>query len=317
MSGPATPRVRVAAAVIQRADGEVLLAQRPPGKPYAGFWEFPGGKLEPGETGAQALARELHEELGLIVRHAVPWLSTAFAYPHAHVAIQFFRVLAFDGEPHGNDGQAFAWQTPGRYTVAPLLPANTGVLSALTLPPIYGITCASDLGEAPLLARAAVALARGLRMIEVREKTWPRGRRDAFAASLRSLAAPYAASLFLNGAADEARMLGFDGVHWPSATLRSARERPAGLRVAASCHDRAELERAAELGLDFVVMGPVRATASHPDAVPLGWDRLARLIEGTRLPVYALGGLCREDLGAAMTAGAHGIAMRRAAWPEG
>ena len=142
MTGAATDRriVRVAAAVIQRPDGDVLLAQRPPGKPYEGYWEFPGGKLEPGETAHDALVRELAEELGLVVRRAVPWLAQSFVYPHAHVALEFFRVLAWDGEPHGHDGQAFSWQTPGRYTVAPLLPANTRVLAALELPPVYGIT---------------------------------------------------------------------------------------------------------------------------------------------------------------------------------
>jgi 8-oxo-dGTP diphosphatase len=86
--------VRVAAAVILRADGRVLLAQRPPGKAYAGYWEFPGGKLEPGESPRAALDRELHEELGLRVRRAAPWLVQRFVYPHAHVELHFFRVYA-------------------------------------------------------------------------------------------------------------------------------------------------------------------------------------------------------------------------------
>jgi len=123
--------VRVAAAVILRADGAVLLAQRPPGKPYAGYWEFPGGKLEPGETPAHALARELVEELGIGVVRAAPWLVQEFVYPHAHVELNFFRVFAFEGEPVSHDGQAFAWQDPRAIDVAPLLPANTRVLAAL------------------------------------------------------------------------------------------------------------------------------------------------------------------------------------------
>ena len=139
--------VRVAAAVLLRGDGSVLLAQRPAGKAYAGYWEFPGGKLEAFETPRQALARELREELGIEVRRAAPWFNQEFVYPHAHVELHFFRVFAWDGELVGHDGQAFAWQTPGRYTVAPLLPANTRILAALALPPIYGITCANDLGE--------------------------------------------------------------------------------------------------------------------------------------------------------------------------
>jgi 8-oxo-dGTP diphosphatase len=99
--------VRVAAAVILRPDGQVLLAQRPPGKAYAGYWEFPGGKFEPGESPRAALDRELFEELGLTVRRAAPWFVQRYVYPHAHVELHFFRVFAFDGEPVGHDGQAF------------------------------------------------------------------------------------------------------------------------------------------------------------------------------------------------------------------
>ena len=81
------------------------------------------------------------------MRTASPWLVQEFVYPHAHVELNFFRVYAFDGEPAGHDGQAFAWQDPHAITVAPLLPANTRVLAALTLPTVYAITCASDVGH--------------------------------------------------------------------------------------------------------------------------------------------------------------------------
>jgi 8-oxo-dGTP diphosphatase len=307
--------VRVAAAVIVRPDGQVLLAERPPGKPYAGYWEFPGGKLEPGETPRHALDRELHEELGLDVRRAAPWLTQEFVYPHAHVELNFFRVFAWEGEPHGRDGQAFAWQTPGHFTVAPLLPANTRVLSALSLPPVYGITCAGDMGEDAFLARARAAFARGLRLVQIREKDWPAARRDAFAARLASLAAPFAATLLLNGDAATARALGLHGVHWTAAQLREASDRPRDLLVGASCHDREELDKAAALGLDLAVLGPVRATPTHPAAVPLGFARFADVVNGARLPVYALGGLRRDDLDEAIDHGAHGVALRRNAWP--
>jgi 8-oxo-dGTP diphosphatase len=311
---PHTRITRVAAAVITKPDGDVLLAQRPRGKPYAGYWEFPGGKLEAGETAAHALARELHEELGLDVRRAAPWITQEFVYPHAHVLLEFFRVLEWNGEPHGHDGQAFAWQTPGRFTVAPLLPANTRVLAALALPPVYGITCAEDIGEDAFLARAKAAFEQGLRLAQVREKSWPIPRRDAFAARLRDLAARYGATLLLNGDEPAARALGLQGVHWTAATLREATSRPRDLMIAASCHDRGELERAADLGVDFAVLGPVHATPTHPDAAPLGLARFAQIALGTRVPVYALGGLSAGDLPAAVDHGAHGVALRRSAW---
>ena len=308
-------RVRVAAAVLIRADGAVLLAQRPAGKPYAGYWEFPGGKLEPEENPHAALVRELREELGITVRRASPWLVQEFAYPHAHVELHFFRVFAWDGEPHGHDGQAFAWQTPGRFTVAPLLPANTRILAALDLPAVYGISCAADTDEDAFLARAERALAAGLRLVQLRDKEWPLARRFAFAQRLLALARHHGAKVLFNGSEEEAKAAGCDGVHWTASMLAQAHSRPEGMLVAASCHTQEELARAARLGLDFAVLGPVVATPTHAFATPLGWEGFAARMVDVRLPVYALGGLTSADLLLAIEHGAHGVAMRRAAWP--
>ena len=307
--------VRVAAAVLLRSDGQVLLAQRPSGKPYAGYWEFPGGKLEAGETPRAALARELKEELGIDVRRASPWLVQEFVYPHAHVELHFFRVYAWGGELHGHDGQAFAWQVPGRYTVAPLLPANTRILSALELPGVYGITCAADSGEDAFLARAARAFADGLRLVQLRDKEWPRARRLAFAQRLVPLAHRHGARVLWNGSADDARVAQCDGVHWTAEALGAARGRPDDLIVAASCHTRDEVAHAGRLNLDFAVLGPVAATPSHPDATPIGWEGFAARVAETRLPVYALGGLAAADTDHAIAYGAQGVALRRGAWP--
>jgi 8-oxo-dGTP diphosphatase len=307
--------VRVAAAVLLRKDGAVLLAQRPDGKPYAGYWEFPGGKLETGESPRDALCRELHEELGIVIRRASPWFIQEFVYPHAHVELHFFRVFAWNGELVGHDGQAFAWQAPGRFTVSPLLPANTRILAALTLPPIYGISCASDVGEEVFLANAERALARGLKLLQLREKDWPVARRDAFAERVVPLAHRYGAKVLLNGSADDVRRLRCDGVHWTSAALAQASQRPTDIMAAASCHTRDDVARAGELDLDFAVLGPVSATPTHPNGTPLGWDGFAATVTGARLPVYALGGLRSDDLTNAIDHGAHGVALRRAAWP--
>jgi 8-oxo-dGTP diphosphatase len=306
--------VRVAAAVILRADGQVLLAQRPPGKAYAGYWEFPGGKLEAGESPRAALDRELHEELGLSVRRAAPWLVQRFVYPHAHVELNFFRVFAWEGEPVGHDGQAFSWQTPGRFDVAPLLPANTTVLRALVLPAVYGITMAGDLGEAAFLARARAALDAGLRLVQLREKDWPAARQHALTDALLGLAARTGAQVLLNGDAERARAWGCAGVHWTGTALAAATERPAGLLCAASCHAREDIDKASALGLDFAVLGPVLPTPTHPDAQALGWGGFARGVEATAIPVFALGGLTRDDLDAAIMHGGHGVALRRGAW---
>ena len=314
-SAAAQPPVLVAAAVIERADGQVLLAQRPPGKAYAGYWEFPGGKLEAGETAHAALARELREELGITVRRASPWLVQEFVYPHAHVELHFFRVRAWDGDFVGHDGQAFAWQDPQAIRVEPLLPANTRVLRALRLPPLYAITCAEDVGEAAFVPRAERALAAGVRLLQVRDRTWDPARREALARRIVALAARCGAKVLWNGEAGLARTLGCAGVHWTSRALAAAASRPRDLIVAASCHTHDDVTRASALDLDFVVLGPVLATPTHPDATPLGWDGFAHAARETRVPIYALGGLTVDDLDAAIAHGAHGVASRRGAWP--
>ena len=307
--------LHVAAAIIVRRDGRVLLAQRPAGKPYAGYWEFPGGKLEPGETPRTALDRELAEELGITVRRAAPWLVQQFRYPHAHVLLHFFRVFEWDGEPVGHDGQAFVWQAPGDFEVQPLLPANTFVLRALLLPAVYGISRAGELGEAAFLARAASALDRGLKLLQLREKDWPVERQRALAAALVALARPRDAKVLLNGEPELARAWGCDGVHLTSAALKAATSRPADLICAASCHTRADIDRAGALGLDFAVLGPVMATPTHPGMPALGWEGFAAIAAETPLPIFALGGLEAGDLAVAIAHGAHGVALRRGAWP--
>ncbi|HKE42760.1 MAG TPA: Nudix family hydrolase [Casimicrobiaceae bacterium] len=306
--------VSVAAAVLTRGDGKVLLAQRLKGTPYPGYWEFPGGKLEPGESAASALKRELEEELGISISRAAPWLTQRYEYPHAHVELNFFRVFAWKGEPHGRDGQAIAWQTPGAFDVAPLLPANTLVLRALTLPSVYAISMVEDLGEDEFLDRARRALDQGLRLIQLREKSFAPGRLERLAAALVSLAHTRGARVLLNGDVEQARSLDCDGVHWTAVRLAAATTKPGDLLCGASCHDAEELKRASSIGVDFVVLGPVKPTPSHPQARLLGWNRFAELVRGSPIPVYALGGLDRSDLETALASGAHGIALRRAAW---
>ena len=306
--------VRVAAAILLRGDGKVLLAQRLPGTPYAGFWEFPGGKLEPGESAHDALLRELDEELGIVVTRAAPWLTQRYEYSHAHVELDFFRVFEWRGEPHGRDGQAIAWQQPAAIEVTPLLPANAPVLRALVLPAVYAISMAEDLGEAEFLARARAALDAGLTLIQLREKSFAPERLRALAEKLLAISGPYGARVLLNGDGAAARAIGCAGVHWSAARLLAARTRPDDLLCAASTHDAAELAHAAALGVDFVVLGPVAETPTHPDARPLGWQRFAELAAGSPMPVYALGGLSADDLGVAVAHGAHGVALRRAAW---
>ena len=309
-----TTPVEVAAAVIERPDGSFLLAQRPAGKAYAGYWEFPGGKVEPGEPLAAALVRELHEELGIEVESAYPWIVQTYVYPHAKVRLNFFRVRAWHGDPHGKEDQRLAWQHLSALDVAPLLPANAPVLRALQLPFEYAITHASEIGTEAQLSRLDQRLAQGLKLIQVREKDMQAMALERFASAVIAKARPYGAQVLINSDIALARRLGADGVHLAAAQLTQLERRPALDWCAASCHNAEELARVVRLGVDFAVLGPVQATPSHPGSMPLGWEDFAALVRGASLPIFALGGMQPSDLEKAWRCGAQGIAMVRGSW---
>jgi 8-oxo-dGTP diphosphatase len=306
--------VDVAAAILVRPDGAVLLAQRPAGKVYGGWWEFPGGKVEPDEAPSHALARELHEELGVEVERAFPWVTRVHAYEHATVRLHFFRVLRWRGAPQGREGQAFAWQRLDAMTVGPVLTANGPVLKGLALPVEYAISNAAEVGVAVFLAALERRLAGGLRLVQLREKTLPRERLRALGGAVLELARPYAAVVLINGDEALARELGAHGVHLPADALAARTARPDFEWVGASIHSFPALQQAEALGADFVALGPVQPTASHPGAPPLGWEGFERIARGAGLPVFAIGGLRPGDLETAWARGAHGLAMIRGAW---
>ena len=299
--------VEVVAAVIERPDGSFLLGQRPAGKVYAGWWEFPGGKVHEGETLQTALARELHEELGIDVARAYPWITRVHVYEHATVMLHFFRVVEWSGEPRGREGQGLLWQRLDAPIAEPMLPANGPVLASLALPLEYAITDAQSLGAAEQLARVEARMKEGLRLVQVRDKdNWERAR---LIYVIRSLAKQYGARVLVNGGPAA------DGIHFTAEQLMTLRARPEGvLLCAASCHTGQELGHAMAIGLDFVVLGPVKATPSHPDAEPIGWDGFRRIVDGASIPVYAIGGLRSSDLHEARRAGAHGLAMISGSW---
>ncbi|MDO4879241.1 MAG: NUDIX domain-containing protein [Neisseria sp.] len=134
--GGGTKPLHVVAGIVSDGLGRVLLSSRPPGKPYAGYWEFAGGKVEAGESEFDALKREFWEELGMRIDAAVPWLAKVYVYEHATVHLRFFRVAAgcWSGGVRGREGQRWAWQKPGDFSVSPMLPANGPLLEILSWP---------------------------------------------------------------------------------------------------------------------------------------------------------------------------------------
>lgn len=310
------PYTEVVAGVLVAPDGHFLMTSRPPGKVYAGYWEFPGGKVEPGETAREALDRELEEELGIRPTRADAWLVRRFSYAHARVRIRFFRVTRWDGTLQAREGQQIAWQVPGAIAAQPMLPANSPVLRALSLPALLGLTAGGLVGEAAALQALDRALHAGLRLVQVREKDFSPARLRQFVVQVLALARPHGARVMVNGDPDLALACGADGVHLDARRLRALAQagtgRPQGLALcAASCHDAHELDLATQLGCDFAVCGPVLPTATHPGHPGLGWEAAGRLLEGRELPVFAIGGLAPADLVTARDQGFVGIAAIR------
>jgi len=127
------PVMHVMAGVLLDGEGRVLLAQRPPGKHLAGMWEFPGGKLESGEARFAALARELHEELGVLVQHAEPLIEVPWNYGERALLLDAWRIDQWQGQPQSMEGQALQWQLPVDVDPQQLAPADRLILQALLL----------------------------------------------------------------------------------------------------------------------------------------------------------------------------------------
>jgi len=314
MTRPSLPVINVAVAVAQCADGRVLLAERPKGKVSSGFWEFPGGKFEIAEDARRTLARELHEEVGIEVDTAYPWMTYDHAYSDKVVRLHVFRVLSWRGTPHGREGQRIAWEDPAAVTVAPLLPANKRVMDALNLPPVYAITQARKYGVSAFMPPLAAALESGVRLIQVREPWMTSEQLAQFARRVIALARRYQARVLVNGDVAAALRAGADGVHLPAEQLMRLSAPPAIGFWAASCHRPEELAQATRLHANFAVVSQILPTASHPGRRGLGWDQFAALTRNCPLPVYALGGMHLDLLETAMHHGAHGIALQSEVW---
>lgn len=315
----------VAAGLILRRDGKLLLGQRPEGKPWAGWWELPGGKLEPGETVLQALARELEEELGIRVTAATRWVTYVHAYPHTTVRLAFCRVTDWEGDPRGLENQRLEWVDPVHAgSVGELLPATLPPLRWLRLPDTYGITnIGSPAGLPAFLARLRRALDRGLRLVQLREPGWPDGPASAsLHEALGQVLKPCreaGARVLVNSAHPEAWWRQADGVHLRAADAAARAQRPLARDdywVGVSVHDAEQMAQARRLDADFAVVGPVAETASHPGQAGLGWQAFMDINRDAGLPAYAIGGQGPHTMAAAREHGAHGIAAIRAVFEE-
>ena len=309
-------RFHVAAAAIFDERGQVLISQRPTHVHQGDLWEFPGGKLESGETAAVALRREIREELGITVESARPLIRVVHDYPDKAVLLDVWRVDDFSGTPAGCEGQAIEWvnvEDLGGYRFPA---ANTPIIKAVSLPDCYLVTPEPDQDRQRFLQALEQALATGISLVQLRARQLSTRDYRALVPDVLHLCRQAGARLLLNAEPACIMEAGVDGVHLTSARLMGLTERPLGndWLVGASCHSEEEVRHAGALGLDFIVVSPVQQTACHPGAQPLGFDGLLRLTEQASLPVYALGGMQLSDREMAFRHGAQGIAAISGLW---
>ena len=311
-------RVHVAAAVIRGTDGKILIARRADSQHQGGLWEFPGGKVEAGESVEMALGRELQEELGITVESARPLIKVQHDYPDKQVLLDVWEVSSFTGQPHGAEGQPLAWVTQRELADYEFPAANEPIVAAARLPDQYLIT--PDRLETPQLLRGLKkAVADGIKLVQLRAPNGYDPKYRDLAVDATGLCAGKA-QLMLKGPLEWLGDFPSAGWHLTAAQLRkyAAKGRPLSKDrwLAASCHNAEELALAEQMDVDFVTLSPVLPTQTHPDAQPLGWEQVQQLIAGFSKPVFLLGGLGPDDRQQVWTIGAQGVAGIRAFWPQ-
>lgn len=312
-------RVDVAAGVLRYADGRYLLAERPLHKRLGGYLEFPGGKLESGESPQAALIREFEEETGVIIDAMRPLVRFEYVFgDDHHVRVWMFRITAWHGTARGREGQRLIHAASSELHTLPLLPANRPILAALELPATLVVTpkltgTCSDRNFTARCARALAAAGPGAGAIL-------RIRRDFLGAELRASLSRLVEEetdhpLFLNAGEICTPPSGFSGLHLPASVLAEIDRRPdVEGWIGASVHTPAEAAHARSIGLDYVIAGSVRETPSHPGITPLGWGGFEAIVAAASMPTYAIGGMTPSDQQQVNAHWGQGIAAVRSFW---
>lgn len=301
------PYLHIAVGIVADENGRILVTRRQRGQHGAGFWEFPGGKVEPGEKLTQALSRELHEELALVVHASEPLIRLEYDYPDRRVLLDTCRVTRWDGPPRAMEGQPMLWCEADALKSVGLLPANRPIITAINLPSAYLIT--PDFSHTKdFLSQLQMSLRSGIRLLRLRCPSLDDTAYESLAADVLALCRAAGARLLLDRHADMVLRTGADGLHLSSTKARRIRRRPipSQFLLAGSAHTREDLNQLCEIGCCFAVLSPVRSSLGHGPV--MGWRRFANLTRTMNMPVYGLGGLGPEHLIQARSAGAQGIA---------
>jgi 8-oxo-dGTP diphosphatase len=310
-------RTHVAVGVIYNSTRDkVLISKRSGNQHLAGYWEFPGGKVESNEGTYAALQRELFEELGINVNTAEAFTSLSHNYPDKKVLLDVWKIFDWSGEPVSRENQDICWVNIDCLKDYSFPDANKYIIQSIQLTPVYVISQDTYEDYSHLFSVAKECFSAGLKLFQLRLKD---KNSEAFAhtvETLSELAARHSAKLILNGTVSDINRYNIDGIHLNSHELLKYDERPLNedLILGASCHNEAELIRASQINVNYAFISPVLFTPSHPAEDPLGWEKFADLKQMVDFPIYALGGMTFNELSTARTYGAYGVAMISAVW---
>jgi len=299
--------IHVAVAVIKNQQGQILIQQRAKNAHQGGLWEFPGGKVENGETLQQALRRELFEELAIEVKNSRPLIQIQLDYGDRHVLLDVHQVLQFSGNPESMENQPLQWVTANDLNNWAMPAADVPIVNAIQLPSSCVITPSSIDDVDTFLEKLETNLKLGDKLFIYRVKQLIGSTHDRLISQMFEIIEKYQARLLVHE--KNTGCIEGHGVHLTEKSLFSYREHGSSNRLlSASCHSLAALLKAQDIGATFALLSPVNPTSSHPGAPVLGWESFADIVEQANLPVYALGGMTRDDLEVAWQQGAQGIA---------
>ena len=310
--------IHVAAAAIVNGNNEILISQRAADAHQGGLWEFPGGKLESGESVQQALLRELEEELGIRANSYRPLIKITHQYAERTILLDVWKVDDYHGKAIGREGQVVRWQSIDQLNQAEFPAANIPVIQAINLPEHYLIS--GKFGSIfEFEERLGRAIDNGIRLMQLRlTNDWLQTVNVKQASEIMKLATDVCEQskvrLMFNIPDELNHIITPSCLHLNSRKLQQYKERPDCDYLSASCHNAQEMMDAQALGVDFMVLSPVQVTTSHPDVIPLGWQQFSTMVAQVNVPVYALGGVSRDDTEKSWLAGGQGIAAIGALW---
>ncbi len=310
--------IHVAVAVIKGKDGRILVAKRPDDKHMGGYWEFPGGKVEPGEAVNEALVRELKEELGIDALSYQPLIKIKYDYPDKSVLLDTWVVNSMKGMPSGMEGQDIKWADESELSNLKFPDANGPILNAVKLPDQYMVTGKFQ-DESELFEKVCARLSEGVRLIQFRAPWLSISSYINKAKRLHSLIEKSGGKLLLKGEPELLMEPWCDGIHLRAEQLYKeshdwVRFRRTGQWLAASCHNAKEVELANQLAMDFITISPVQKTKTHPEKMPLGWLKAAELTKLSVVPAFWLGGLGINDINTVQESGGQGVAAIGSFW---